>query len=134
MSEVHLRLDSRGIETATVEIGNGATVSRISPRNAKKIQDFADSNRIEVIVVGSRVDPGKQLVTGRSDWDYLINEAEIVEPRKGLRDIKRSAGKYLPHGRQRADEFGNSRAGLDVEQNIALQPGLPFVRFRPRIK
>ncbi len=61
MSEVNLRLDSHGTDTATVEIANGATVSRLSPRNAKKIQEFADRNQVEVVVVGSRVDAEKQI-------------------------------------------------------------------------
>ena len=85
MSEVTLRLNSQGTETTIAEIGNGATVSRISPRDAKKIQDFADNNRVD-----------------------------------------------LPRGRQRTDEFGNTRSGLDIERNVPLQPAKPFVRFRPR--
>lgn len=130
MQEVVVRLDTEGIETTTVEIGYGATTSRISPRNAKRIQDFADKNRIEVTIVGSRVNRAKR-TTDASDWDYLINESEGITPRKTLRDIERSAGKYLPRGHSRTDHFGNRRAGLDVERNVPMEPGKPYVRFRP---
>lgn len=133
MSEVRLRLNSQGTETTTAEVGNGATVSRISPRDAKKIQDFADRNRVEIIVVGSRVDPAKEITAGESDWDYLINEVEGLAPRKNLREIESSAGRFLPRGRQRTDQFGNTRSGLDVERNVPLQAGEPFVRFTPRL-
>lgn len=133
MVEVRLRLNSQGTETTIAEVGNGATVSRIAPRDAKKIQDFADKNRVEIIVVGSRVDPATEITAGESDWDYLINESEVAVPRKNLREMKRSAGRYLPRGRQRADEFGNTRAGLDIELNVSPQADKPFVRFTPRL-
>jgi hypothetical protein len=132
MQQAVVRLDTDGIETTTVEIGCGATTNRISPRNAKKIQEFVDKNRIELAIVGSRVDPSKQVTAGKSDWDYLINECEGIAPRKKLRDVQNGVGKYLPRGRSRTDEFGNTRSGLDVERNVPLTPGKPYVKFRPR--
>lgn len=131
MQTVVVRLDTEGIETTIVEIGGGAVTSRISPRNAKKIQEFADKNRIEVTVVGSRVDRAKR-TTEASDWDYLVNESDGITPRKGLRAIERSAGKYLPRGRSRTDAFGNTRSGLDIERDVPTVSGKPYVRFRPR--
>jgi hypothetical protein len=132
MHEVVLRLDADGNETATVELDHGATTNRISPRNAKRIQAFADKYQVDVIVVGSRVDPAKKVAPGQSDWDYLINASPGLAPGKNLREIERSAGNYLPKGRSRTDDFGNARAGLDTERNVALIPGKPYVMFRPR--
>lgn len=132
MHIVELRLGAEGNDTTTVEVGNGATTRRISPRNAKKIQAFADNYQVQVDVVGSRVDPAKELMPGQSDWDYLINLFAGATPTKSLRRIEDSAGKFLPKGRARTDEFGNTRAGLDTERNMFVQPGKPYVRFRPR--
>lgn len=133
MNEVVLRLDAEGSETSTVEVGCGATTSKISHRNAKRIQDFADNYQVEIIVVGSRVDPMKELAAGKSDWDYLVHACPGVAPNKGLREVQRSAGNYLPKGRSRTDDLGNTRAGLDTERNVPLIPGRPYVKFRPRI-
>ena len=132
MHNVVMKLDSDGIEKTTVEVGNDATTKRISPRNAKRIQEFVDSYQVEIDVVGSRVDLTKQLVPGQSDWDYLIKPAQDVVPRKSLRAIEKSANKYLPRSRLRTDNFGNTRAGLDVECNVPLIAGKPYVKFRPR--
>lgn len=132
MHQVELRLNSEGTETTIVEIGNHATTQRISPSNAKKIQEFVDKYQIEVDVVGSRIDPTKEITPGGSDWDYLLNECEGLVRPKSLRVIEDSAGKYLPKGRSRTDEFGNTRSGLDAERNVPLQPGKPYVKFRPR--
>lgn len=104
MQKVVVRLDTEGIETTTVEVGRGATTRRISPRNAKKIQEFADKNRLEITVVGSRVDRARR-VTNASDWDYLINQSERITPRKKLRDI---------------------------ERGVPIESDKPYVRFRPR--
>jgi hypothetical protein len=131
MREVTVRLNSEGTSTAKVLVGGGATHRRISPRNALKIQEFVNNNRVEVTLVGSRVDPSKVIVPGISDWDYLINECQGMLPRKSLREIAGASRRYLPGGRPRTDAFGNARSGMDTERNVPVQIDKPYVVFRP---
>lgn len=118
--------------TADVLVGGGATTSRLSPQNAAKIQEFVDKYRVDVTVVGGRVNPGKPLTPGVSDWDYVINPISGVQPSKSLREIKQSATKFLPKGSPRTDHLGNTRQGIDVERNVSVNERLPYVTFRPR--
>lgn len=131
MREVTIRLNPEGSRTTTVKVGNGATVRKISPKNASRIQDFVDKNQIEVAVVGSRVDPEKAVIPGMSDWDYLINRCEGILPRKTLREIEAAARRYLPGGNSRTDDYGNARSGMDTERGIPVQFDKPYVIFRP---
>lgn len=68
------------------------TLDRISADNARKLQEFADEFQVTITVVGSRVDAGKSLTPGVSDWDFKITKIEGVEPTRSMRDIKKKAG------------------------------------------
>lgn len=122
----------RPLDDASVQMGGGATSERISQTQATAIQDFADRYNVEVTVVGSRVNPSKSVNPGSSDWDYLINGTSGSAPKKSLREIKKSAGKYLPRGSSRSDEYGNSRSGLDIETNAPVDQTRPHIIFFPK--
>jgi hypothetical protein len=113
-----------------VRLGGGATTERLSSAQARAIQDFANKYNVEVTVIGSRVNASKTL-SGSSDWDYLINKLPGAEPAKKLRDIKKSGGKYLPRGASRADDYGNTRSGVDIECNVPVDASLPHIIFTP---
>jgi hypothetical protein len=114
-----------------VIVGGDGTASRISPEQARAIQDFASRYKVEVTVVGSRVNPGKAIKPGESDWDYLINKSEGIQPSKSLRDVAKSASNYLPKQRPRTDEFGNTRSGLDIWRE-PVDVSRPYVTFKPQ--
>jgi hypothetical protein len=122
----------RPLDDASVQMGGGATSERISQTQATAIQDFSDRYNVEVTVVGSRVNPSKSVNPGSSDWDYLINGTSGSAPKKSLREIKKSAGKYLPRGSSRSDEYGNSRSGLDIETNAPVDQTRPHIIFFPK--
>jgi hypothetical protein len=127
-------LDYDGRPIAEVEVGGGATTKRINVEDAQAIQAIVDRYQVEITVVGSRVNPNKSLTAGKSDWDYLLNPIEGTQPAKKLKDIQRSAGRFLPKGGPRTDNFGNTRSGLDIERNVSVDPNLPHVIFRPSRK
>jgi len=114
-----------------VIVGGGATTSRISSSLAQFIQEFATRYNVRVTVVGSRVNPNKALTPGCSDWDYLISPLQNSKPVKSMRDINKSGGKYLPRGVSQTDDYGNVRAGCDIETNVPVDPTLPHIIFTP---
>jgi hypothetical protein len=131
-SQATAELATGGNTTTKVTVGGGATTNRITAENARAIQDFVNRYQVEVTVVGSRVNPNKALTPGQSDWDYLINPIAGVKPAKSLREVENSASKYLPRGARRTDQFGNTRNGMDLQRNEAVDSTLPHVTFRPQ--
>ncbi|QDV51345.1 polymorphic toxin-type HINT domain-containing protein [Gimesia fumaroli] len=128
---VELFTDSTGSKKTNVKIGGNVTLNKINVEDARKIQKFADEYQVEVTIVGSRVNAGKELKPGKSDWDYVINKIDGIEPTRKLRDLKKKAGFLLPKGRPRPDQYGNIRRGSDIEFFEPIDSDLPYVKFRP---
>ncbi|MFD4354314.1 RHS repeat-associated core domain-containing protein [Nocardia sp. NPDC058518] len=95
--------------------GNGGHIDNISPNDARRIQNAANSRGVEINVVGSRA---TGTAGGYSDWDYVISDINS-------RTRSRIQGS-LPQG---SHELGVGRR-VDIFTG-GLVEGAPYVTFYP---
>ncbi|MDN2704478.1 hypothetical protein O0881_21080 [Janthinobacterium sp. SUN100] len=100
------------------KLAAGATLDKLSTAEILMIQNAADKSGQTITLVGSRVDPNKDL-HARSDYDYIIQENNKVRS-----DLKGS----LPG----AKNVRNGQESMLDIFNIPINPALPHVIFTPK--